>query len=346
MERQRRHMRSVDESRPDPALSQPASPVGRLRTWARPLAERVEATLAPVTTPLQVAAGALTATTRHTRSLLTPSVLAGSLIEAAWVATHLLTYPIGHLGGRGGQRADHRLEHLPPVQRGLILMHLDAADTPILLVHGLIDNRSIFSLLRLGLSRRGFGSIFAMNWSTLTTDLRQAALALGEEVEQIVAETGYERIHIVGHSLGGLIARYYVTRLGGDERVHTLVTMGTPHGGTYAAYAVPLPVIAQMRPGSGFLAELAEPVPGCRTRFIAYYSDADAVVLPQRNGALRHPDLAVRNVKLHGVGHISLPIVRDVVYGISAALAHLDQEGHTMTAGATPLGRSGRSHLT
>ena len=59
------------------------------------------------------------------------------------------------------------------------------------------------------------------------------------EVERIVEETGFERIHIIGHSLGGLIARYYVTRLGGDARVHTLITLGTPHEGSYAAYAVP-----------------------------------------------------------------------------------------------------------
>lgn len=272
----------------------------------------------------------------------TPQVLMGSVVEAAWLTTHLVTYPLGLVGGRGGHRPAYRIEHLPPIQRGLLLHHLEAAGTPILLVHGLVDNRSIFTLLRRGLSRRGFGSIFAMNWSTLTTDLRRAALDLGAEVEAIVAETGYERIHIVGHSLGGLIARYYVTRLGGDERVHTLVTIGTPHAGTYAAYALPLPVIAQMRPGSAFLTELAEPVPSCRTRFITYYSDADQVVLPQRNGALRHPDLKSRNVRLHGVGHISLPIMGAVVQGITEALAQLDHDGHTMTAGAIPLSTSGR----
>lgn len=282
--------------------------------------------------------GGLRGAIGHLASLVTtPQVIFGSAIEAAWVATHLLTYPLGHLGGRGSHRTDYRIEHLPPIQRGLLLHHLEAAGTPILLVHGLIDNRSIFTLLRRGLSRRGFGSIFAMNWSTLTTDLRRAALDLGAEVEAIVAETGYERIHIVGHSLGGLIARYYVTRLGGDERVHTLVTVGTPHGGTYAAYAVPLRVITQMRPGSAFLEELDAPVPGCRTRFITYWSDADQVVLPQRNGALRHPDLAGRNIKLHGVGHISMPIVGTVVQGISEALAQLDHEGHTTREGATPI---------
>ena len=312
---------------PAPERSLLASSMHRLTATFTDTVDRVEHALG----------GARTAA-EHFLALATPQVALGSAIEAAWLATHLVTYPIGHLGGRGSQRTAYRIEHLPPIQRGLLLHHLEAAGTPILLVHGLIDNRSIFTLLRRGLSRRGFGSIFAMNWSTLTTDLRRAALDLGEEVEAIVAETGYERIHIVGHSLGGLIARYYVTRLGGDERVHTLVTMGTPHAGTHAAYALPLPVIAQMRPGSGFLEELAEPVPECRTRFIAYYSDADQFVLPQRNAALRHPDLRARNVKLHGVCHISMPIVGSVAQGIAEALAQLDHEGHTMTAGAIPLG--------
>ena len=322
---------SGQRRRPQRPAAQDPSPEGR--GWTDGLSGRLTSTW-------HDARGAL----GHLVDLLTtPAVLVGSVVEAVWVGTHLLTYPIGLVGGRGSHRTAYRIEHLPPVQRGLLLHHLEAAGTPILLVHGLVDNRSIFSFLRRGLSRRGFGSIFAMNWSTLLADLRRAALELGEEVEAIVAETGYERIHIVGHSLGGLIARYYVTRLGGDERVHTLVTIGTPHGGTYAAYALPLPVIAQMRPGSGFLNELAEPVPECRTRFIAYYSDADQFVLPQRNGGLRHPDLRARNIRLHGVGHISLPIVGAVVQGVTEALAQLDHEGHTMTDGAIPLGTSGRT---
>ena len=55
---------------------------------------------------------------------------------------------------------------------------------------------------------------------------------------------------LIGHSLGGLIARYYVQCLGGDERVHTLVTLGTPHGGTATAYLRARPAGRQLRPGS------------------------------------------------------------------------------------------------
>jgi triacylglycerol lipase len=206
-------------------------------------------------------------------------------------------------------------------------------------VHGIVSNRSIFTLLRRGLTRRGFSNVFAINYSTILTDVRSAAVGLAEEVEQIVDETGFERIHIIGHSLGGLIARYYVTRLGGDVRVHTLVTLGTPHTGTYAAYAVPTRLMEQMRPGSGLMRELARPVRGCRTRFISYWSDCDLAILPQRSAAVRHRDLRARNVRLHGAGHLTLPMLGEVVHGISNALAHLDADGSTLTSGVTPLAR-------
>jgi len=288
--------------------------------------------------PLGQAEHAVRAVTRELRRRSTPRMLAGVAVEALWVTTHLATYPVGLVAGRGRDVGHgYRIEHLPPVQRGLVISDVEAAGTPILLVHGLIDNRSVFTLLRLGLTRRGFGRVFAMNYSTLTHDVRTAAARLGEEVETIVAATGYERIHIVGHSLGGLIARYYVTRLGGDARVHTLVTLGTPHHGTYVAYLAPTRLTRQLRPGSPLMTELEEPAPDCRTRFIVYWSDADQMVVPQHNAALHHPDLAVRNIGLHGVGHVSLPIVGDVVHGISVALAQLHHDGTTVTPGATPL---------
>ena len=272
------------------------------------------------------------------KALATPTGLVGAAVEATWVTTHLALYPWGLFGGdERDTPLGYRVEHLPPIQRGLLISDVEAAGTPILLVHGMADNRSIFTLLRLGLRRRGFGRVSSMNYSPFTADMRVAAAQLAEEVEALVAETGYERIHVVGHSMGGLIARYYVTRLGGDERVHTLVTLGTPHQGTYTAYGWHNQLTRQLRPGSGLMRELDQPVPTCRTRFVVYWSDLDQMVFPQRNAALLHPDLSVRNIDLHGVGHMSLPILGSVVHGISSTLAHLDVEGHTVTPGVTEL---------
>jgi hypothetical protein len=251
-------------------------------------------------------------------------------------------YPLGVLQekSRGSARESAErftLDDLPPVQRGLLMGDVVAAGTPILLVHGLVDNRSIFTLLRRALQRRGFGRVLTLNYSPFTQDVRTAAARLERLVERTCEQTGYERVHVVGHSLGGLVARYYVQRMGGDARVHTLVTLGSPHAGTHAAYLLPQRLVRQLRPGSDLMRDLAEPVTACRTRFVSYWSDLDQLIVPKRSARLDHPDLQVRNVLLRGVGHMSLPISGRVVHEIAMLLAHLDEDGTTLHAGVTRL---------
>jgi triacylglycerol lipase len=126
----------------------------------------------------------------------------------------------------------------------------------------------------------------------------------------------------VAHSLGGLIARYYVQRLGGHARVELVVTVATPHRGTMAAWLLPpLPLVRQLRPGSELYAELAEPAPACRTRFVTFSSRDDAVILPAGNGQLDHLDLPSHNIVLPGMGHFTLPGHRLVIDEICQLLA-------------------------
>jgi len=250
-------------------------------------------------------------------------------------------YPMGLVEERAREEVlRHNLEGLPPVQRGLIIGDVEAAGTPIIMVHGVIDNHSIFTVLRRGLSRRGFGRVISLNYSPLTDDVRRVARRLEMLVESVCRETGYERVHIVGHSMGGLIARYYVQRLGGDSRVHTLVTLGSPHNGSAYAKYVPHTLARQLRPNSELLCELQEPAVGCRTRMIAIWSDLDQVIVPQRNARIVHPDLSSRNVFVRGVGHMSLPVDGRVVHEICTALSHLDTDGTTLAAGATSIASS------
>lgn len=262
------------------------------------------------------------------RTLLSASTARGVAVEAAWITAHVAMYPLGVVEEQLRlQQERHSLEGLPPAQRGLLVGDVEAAGTPIVLVHGIFDNRSIFTLLRRGLHRRGFGSTYALNYSALTEDVRTVAARLGTLIEQVCGETGHERVHVIGHSLGGLIGRYLVQRLGGDERVHTLVTLGSPHQGTLPAHIVPLEIARQMRIDGDLIAELAEPAPGCRTRFVAFWSDIDQLVIPQSHARVEHPDLRARNVLVRGVGHLSLPVDGRVVREIATTLALLDEPG-------------------
>jgi pimeloyl-ACP methyl ester carboxylesterase len=209
----------------------------------------------------------------------------------------------------------------PPNARALFAADPLAARIPVVLVHGLVDNRSIFAVMRRSLRRRGFAQVCSWNYSPLSSDVARCAADLGAHIERVCEQTGHDRVHVVGHSLGGLIARYHLQRQGGDRRMESLVTLGTPHQGSVLAHVVPTPLIRQLRPGSTVLQELAEPMPGCRTQITAVYSDLDQIVLPTASGRCEHPDLAARNVLVRGIGHMSLLIHRAVVDEVAATLA-------------------------
>jgi hypothetical protein len=255
------------------------------------------------------------------RALCSPAAVTGGLTELAWVGAHLLLYPLGTRTPALRLDPRHRPGAQPAAARALFAEDPLAARIPVLLVHGLVDNRSVFSVMQRSLRRRGFAHVCTWNYSPLLSDIARGAADLGAHVERICERTGHDRVHVVGHSLGGLIARYFVQRLGGDRRVESLVTLGTPHQGSLLAHMVPTPLIRQLRPGSPVLRELARPAPGCRTSVTAIYSSLDQVVLPTDSGRCDHPDLGARNVLVHGVGHMSLPRHRSVVDEVAVTLA-------------------------
>ncbi|MFF6976846.1 lipase family alpha/beta hydrolase [Streptomyces sp. NPDC008343] len=251
---------------------------------------------------------------------LLPSSLAGlslallkaTALELAILAGHVLLYPSGIAQER---------RTTPPLPAQDTAQLPTETNPPVVLLHGFIDNRSVFVLLRRSLAQHGRHQVESLNYSPLTCDIRTAAELLGRHIEGICERTGSRQVDVVGHSLGGLIARYYVQCLGGDARVRTLVTLGTPHSGTCV---VPLanahPIVRQMRPGSPVLEKLAGPAPGCRTHFVSFWSDLDHLMDPLETACIDHPDLMAQNVRVTGVGHLALPVHPAVATGIRQAL--------------------------
>ncbi|MGW1028037.1 esterase/lipase family protein [Streptomyces sp. NPDC002577] len=265
---------------------------------------------------------------------LSITLLKATALEIAILAGHLLLYPSGITQERRVAPALPR-PGTPqlPTERKL----------PVVLLHGFIDNRSVFVLLRRSLAQHGRQHVESLNYSPLTCDIRTAAELLGRHIEEICERTGHREVDIVGHSLGGLIARYYVQRLGGDIRVRTLVTLGTPHSGTRIAPLLDAhPIVRQMRPGSEVIEELRQPSPDCHTQFVSFWSDLDQMMDPLDTACLDHPDLTARNVQVSGIGHLALPVHPAVANGIRQALDAEATAG--AEAGATetkPAGRAG-----
>lgn len=276
---------------------------------------------------------------------LSLTFLKATALEVAILAGHLLLYPSGIAQERRPAVSTLPSAGSPDPQPSPPAPRLPARTSPpVVLLHGFIDNRSVFLLLRRSLAQHGRHQIESLNYSPLTCDIRTAAELLGRHIEEICERTGSERVDVVGHSLGGLIARYYVQRLGGDLRVRTLVTLGTPHTGTRV---VPLanahPIVRQMRPGSAVLEELTRPAPGCRTQFVSFWSDLDRVMDPLETACLDHPDLTVQNVRVSGIGHLALPVHPAVATGIRQALDTLETEtGPEREAGSETASDTGK----
>ncbi|MFI8358599.1 esterase/lipase family protein [Streptomyces sp. NPDC085612] len=235
---------------------------------------------------------------------LSGAALRAGALEIVVLGGHLLLYPTGVCQ-----------------EKPAVTPRRPADRPPVLLLHGFTDNRSVFVLLRRALGADGLRHVEAYNYSPFTVDLRVTARHLARRVEELCARTGQDRVDLVGHSLGGLVGRYYVQRLGGDARVRTLVTLGTPHSGTRAApFMDAHPLVRQMRPGSEVLAELAAPAPGCATRCVAFWSEFDALMSPAGSARIEHADLRVENVQVTGIGHLALPAHPAVIAAVRRAL--------------------------
>lgn len=89
-------------------------------------------------------------------------------------------------------------------------------------------------------------------------------------------------VDVVAFSMGGLIGRWYVQKLGGGERVQRLITLATPHHGTlYGLMPVHNPGLRQMRPESSFLGELNQDLSSlARINFTSVWTPLDLTVLP------------------------------------------------------------------
>ncbi len=139
--------------------------------------------------------------------------------------------------------------------------------------------------------------VLAFDYENLNTTIDQNARLLKERLEAVGLQAGHGKtVHIIAHSMGGLVARWFIEREGGNQMVNHLIMLGTPNSGspwpqvqagvtaavTFALnglslVAVPLKILEgllkrietvdvsldQMQPGSDFLAEMASsPDPG------------------------------------------------------------------------------------
>lgn len=178
---------------------------------------------------------------------------------------------------------------------------------PIILLHGLFQNQACWWWMRRQLKKQGYVTV-SLNLSPWH-NVEALAEILDKKIDRLRHRFGIQQVVLVGHSMGGMIARNYVQLRGGDTKVASVVQLGSPNNGSKLAPFAISPLGLLLLPGSDFLQRLAEaPMPqDCEITSI--YSRRDNMVLPFEYSHL--PD--GRNIEIDGLGHTSLLFSRRVL---------------------------------
>jgi len=126
----------------------------------------------------------------------------------------------------------------------------------IVLIHGIFNTGHVLFWIKWMLEKAGFECFSPSLWPfDGRKGIEYASQDLKRKINQRFGET--EKITLIGFSMGGIVARYYLQKLDGAQRTKNFFSIATPHNGSYWAYfPYPTKGVKQLRPNSDFLNEL------------------------------------------------------------------------------------------
>jgi pimeloyl-ACP methyl ester carboxylesterase len=167
------------------------------------------------------------------------------------------------------------------------------------------------------LSARGL-TVDAVAYAPLGPSVAQLADQLVAEVAMILSRTGAAKVHLVGHSLGGIVIAQAIADGGLDGLVDTVVTLGSPFGGSPWAGLLPfVEIVRVLRPGSQLLQRLASaPMPN-GVRWLSVTAALD-IIVPGLRSVPSHAQ--AETIRVNGVGHLGMLRSSEVIECITATL--------------------------
>jgi len=187
--------------------------------------------------------------------------------------------------------------------------------TPVVVVHGYMQNRVDFLAIARSLEQRGLGPVWGFNYPWFRS-VRHNSKRLAAFVERVCAQTGEPRVILVCHSMGGLVALHYLLFRGGDARVSRCATIASPHAGIlYRGPVIGAPS-RDLRKGSELVSSLARSLP---VPVLSIASTHDNVVHPQQMSSLA--ERGGTDFVVEGPGHLAILFDRRVLERLATFVA-------------------------
>jgi len=207
--------------------------------------------------------------------------------------------------------------------------HLDGGEVRgrhgVVFIHGFVCNRGFWTpwLQQLTTDGRAF---VAVNLEPVFTGIDDYVPLVEDAVAKVRDATGLPPV-LVCHSMGGLVARAWLRRRADagvpEEAWAHVVTIGSPHAGTWLARFSHLPNGRQMRPDSDWLRGLQQAwSPAMGRRFTCWHANCDNIVMPPSSATLPGAD----NRLVPGAAHVDLAFRPEVLRGTLDLIAQLDRQ--------------------
>ncbi|MBI5184101.1 MAG: alpha/beta hydrolase [Nitrospinae bacterium] len=203
------------------------------------------------------------------------------IVEYIYYLLHLLMIIIDYIVSIYSYLLKRSTKDIPPLsqqEKGI-----ESKDkNPIIMIHGYMVRAGTMWVIKRRLISDGWKEIYMWDYiPPYKEGIPYYAQRLKEKVNEILERSGAEKVDMVCHSMGGLVARHYISHLGGDIKVKRLVTIGTPHNGS-GLWSFSIGRSGKdMRPGSEFLMKLGSIPPGILTTSI--YTTFDELVIPYQS---------------------------------------------------------------
>jgi triacylglycerol lipase len=185
-----------------------------------------------------------------------------------------------------------------------IVPKVQPGDDVVILVHGIFASAGVFRPLKARLERDAGAKVASFSHAP-GVGVRRIARQLAKLVQRIPFGA---RIHIVGHSLGGIVSRYFVQEMGGHARVTQTISLASPFGGTHIARGLPVLVGADLHSESSVLGSLRSRAPEIRVPHTSIVAGADWLVIGHARAVHPHGEV----VLLPGRSHNTLLYDEDV----------------------------------
>lgn len=188
----------------------------------------------------------------------------------------------------------------------------------VVLVHGFMCNRGLWLPWYARLRAQGHAHV-AVNLEPVMGSIDDYAAIIEDAVLRVTAATGMAPV-LLCHSMGGLAARAWLRAHAADARVHRVLTLGTPHGGTWLGRFSRAVNGRQMSLAGDWVKTLLSVEPqGRAQRFVCWYSNCDNIVFPAGTAALAGAD----NRFLDGLAHVEMALHPEV---LAACLAEIGRD--------------------